>query len=480
MSYFARVGEIRPAHAPVDETPPEIERLIQLWRSSCPTNGGEIEINDADLVRIPKIGESGSIYKGKRCYTIYRVPPEIYVCDANAYQPKAVCIGPFFYDQRKDSRLKSMQDYKYVCVDKLISGHDREVLVDKCLWKMKELEGRVRSRYSETFPSIKPDKFAQMLMLDGCFLLYLLLRRAPGEAAVSDDDDDDAWQLVGRLWIWNLVKYDLLLLQNQIPFFVIRHLYDLLRPGDNNINLVDCAINLFSTLDPCRKLEQTRFFIRVEEVHHLLHLIYLSILPCPQYCETYREQQSPQWIPSATELQGAGIKFKKRKKTGGFLSFLDIRFYRRFYGGVIEIPQLKVHDYSVSLFRNLIAFEQCYPDTQQCIAAYAAFMNLLISTKRDMRLLHLNEILINDMTVDKDAANFFGRLCNEVHYAHDRNYLRGLFREVTTYYDSIWHKWRAQLHQNYFSNPWSIISVIAGALLLSLSLIQTIVTGLSR
>ncbi|XP_038984878.1 UPF0481 protein At3g47200-like isoform X2 [Phoenix dactylifera] len=331
---------------------------------------------------------------------------------------------------------------------------------------MKELEVCVRSSYSEAFPSLTSKAFTLMLMLDGCFLLRLLQRHA---AEKTEVDDDDARQVVGRLWIWNLVRYDLLLLQNQIPFFVIQSLYDLLKPNDN-INLVDCAINLFSILDPCRKKEQPKFYIPVKDVHHLLHLIYLSVLPCPQDCKPTPQPQSPQWIPSATELREAGIKFKKRENARGFLSFLDVKFY----DGVMEIPQIKVHDYSVSLFRNLIAFEQCYADTECHITVYAAFMNFLINTEKDTRLLHLNGILINSLTVDKDAKHFFSRLCNEVHYAQDTNYLRKLFRDVNEYHGSKCNQWRAYFVRNYFSNPWSFIALLAAAYGLLLATIQAI------
>ncbi|XP_038984877.1 UPF0481 protein At3g47200-like isoform X1 [Phoenix dactylifera] len=437
MSCFVEPSQTWVPIIAVEETPPEIHR-VRRWideqktrQGSCHING-EIKIEDAVLEEIQgAVLKSNEIYQGeKKRSTIYRVPTEIYSFHEEDYKPKAVCIGPFFYESRCQQHLKSMQNYKWVCVYKLMSKHDdhdqgnlmlNTLLLQKCLTKMKELEVCVRSSYSEAFPSLTSKAFTLMLMLDGCFLLRLLQRHA---AEKTEVDDDDARQVVGRLWIWNLV----------------------------------------------RKKEQPKFYIPVKDVHHLLHLIYLSVLPCPQDCKPTPQPQSPQWIPSATELREAGIKFKKRENARGFLSFLDVKFY----DGVMEIPQIKVHDYSVSLFRNLIAFEQCYADTECHITVYAAFMNFLINTEKDTRLLHLNGILINSLTVDKDAKHFFSRLCNEVHYAQDTNYLRKLFRDVNEYHGSKCNQWRAYFVRNYFSNPWSFIALLAAAYGLLLATIQAI------
>ncbi|KAG1334049.1 UPF0481 protein [Cocos nucifera] len=464
-------------------TSEEIERIKQWAEEHSSTSGGKIEIKNAEWKIVHEVVSDivpGTI-KDKRTSTIFAVPPEILSVDGKAYEPKAVCIGPFFHHLRCGKHLQSMEIYKWVCVHKLMSKHKDsiEVLLRDCLRKMKELLARVRSKYSQNFNDIKPADFARMLMLDGCFLLNLLLRYADGPEK-AELDDDDATPIVSRLWIWDVVRHDLLLLQNQIPFFVIQSLYELLNPHDKkNTNLVDCAINYFSPLDPCRKPKQTRFYIPVEDVHHLLHLIYLSLLPCPQYCKSRPGCcESDRWIPSATELGQAGIKFKRRNKAcaPGFLSFLDVKFS----DGVMEIPRLMVHDYSVSLLRNFIAFEQCYAGTQCHVTAYAAFMDFLIKTEKDVRLLYQNDILINSMTVDRDATLFFSRLRYQVHHPQDTNYLRRLLLDVNDYRQSKWRKWRLELFRDYFYSPWSIISAGAAALGLLVAIAQLVVAIVFR
>ncbi|XP_072989452.1 UPF0481 protein At3g47200-like [Typha latifolia] len=412
--------------------------------------------------------------------TIYQVPPKIRSTHAMAYTPMSVCIGPFFCSDRTNEELKQMQDYKWTCVRKLMSQDKSSPPLQVCLTEMKKLEKRIRASYSDeiNMKNLSSDELAEMMLLDGCLILHLLLMHSEGaEIRRTEATDEDGMQVVG---IWNLMKYDLLLLENQIPFFVIIRLFRMYKNNSGpDIHdepddiLVDCGLRLFSSIYPCRRTD-TSFSISSKQVHHLLHLVYLSILPSPPSQPSTKNailEGSPHRIPSARELHDAGVKFKKSKNAG---SFLDIKFSK----GVMEIPSLEVYDYSNSLFRNLIAFEQCYPNTRCQITTYAAFMDCLLSTPEDARLLHQSEILTNNMTTDQDAARFlfFSRLCNQVHYTTDNSYLRDLCVEVNKYQHSRWHKWRAILAGNYFSNPWLIISLITGAILLLLAAGETFFT----
>ena len=305
-----------------------------------------------------------------------------------------------------------------------------------------------------------------MMMLDGCFILCLLLNQ---DDNCNDFKDLEDSQIHGKLWIWQMVKYDLLLVENQIPLFIIEKLFDLLRtPDDANVNLVSQALTLFSNLDPHRM--DAPFSRPSHQVHHLLHLFYLSIVPCELSIEKSTPSSlTPNWIPSTMELQAAGVKFKEKKNA---LCFLDIKFS----DGTMEIPPLEFHDFSIRLFRNLIAFEQCYPDTQCPITNYAVFMDCVINTPMDVRLLHRNGILRDRTGVDQGAIFFFRHLCKGIHYASDKNYLSTVYKDVTKYQGSKWHKWRAGLARDYFNNPWAAISVAAAVVLLLLTIVQTFFT----
>ncbi|KAK1315800.1 hypothetical protein QJS10_CPA05g00254 [Acorus calamus] len=46
-----------------------------------------------------------------------------------------------------------------------------------------------------------------------------------------------------------------------------------------------------------------------------------------------------------------------------------------------------------------------------------------------------------------------------------------VYNEVNRYCNSKWHKWRAVLMHNYFSTPWSTMSVVAASIFLIHSLV---------
>ncbi|KAM0951854.1 hypothetical protein DsansV1_C03g0030221 [Dioscorea sansibarensis] len=64
-------------------------------------------------------------------------------------------------------------------------------------------------------------------------------------------------------------------------------------------------------------------------------------------------------------------------------------------------PLFEYLDAQNTLFRNLIAFEQFYPDTRTYITIYAAFMACIIEAPNDVQLLHLNGILSNRPSTDE-------------------------------------------------------------------------------
>ncbi|KAJ0982444.1 hypothetical protein J5N97_010699 [Dioscorea zingiberensis] len=55
----------------------------------------------------------------------------------------------------------------------------------------------------------------------------------------------------------------------------------------------------------------------------------------------------------------------------------------------------------------------------------------------------------------------FNKLCHNIHYASDRNYLHKLFVDVNEYHNSRRNIWRSKLMRDYFGNPWATISLIA-------------------
>lgn len=177
-------------------------------------------------------------------------------------------------------------------------------------------------------------------------------------------------------------------------------------------------------------------------------------------------------IPSATHLQAAGIKFKKKKDGGnGGSSFLDVTFR----DGVMEIPQLTVYHWTNSMLRNFIAMEQCFPKLGSHFTSYAYLMDCIVNTAEDVDVLGRKEIIVNGLGSDQEVALLFNGLCRRVNVVlWGNSYLPELLEKVNEYCKDRRHKWRSMLVRNYFKNPWSAISFGAGVLAFAITILMAL------
>ncbi|XP_010907736.3 UPF0481 protein At3g47200 [Elaeis guineensis] len=402
--------------------------------------------------------------------SIFRVPTSFREHSPEHFQPKVVAIGPY---HRGNSVLLIKDDVKMWCVNYFISQHSLDL--QKWLLDMTSREQEARSYYSEDM-SMDSRSFLEMLLLDGCFIFMAF------KAMDSLTFDPE--------WPSDQIMLDLLMLENQIPFFVLVQLCNGIGGKQEFRNFAGTFAEPYTGTFihyALRSLDQTGMIsdldppILPEQVLHLLHLFLLSLHPArfePSRFEPINVAKqniinyvfrTPTIVPSATELQDrSAVKFKKQSG-----SILEISFRN----GVMKIPFLEINDGSQAILHNLITFEQCYhPLIERHVTTYAAFMNCLINKERDVGLLERRGILLNRLPTSKDAASFFSKLCPRAKVSPI--YLKSLIDDVNRYHKKR-HRWYADLKLNYFSNPWMTIWVVAIAVLLILSLMQTYYSALS-
>lgn len=172
-------------------------------------------------------------------------------------------------------------------------------------------------------------------------------------------------------------------------------------------------------------------------------------------------------IPSATELNEAGIRFKKSTTA----SLRDITFR----GGVLRLPLLIVDDATESMFLNLIAFENFHVGAGHEVTSYIFFMDNIIDNERDVALLYSRGIIQNALGSDKEVANLFNSLSKDITLDPESS-LDIVQKRVNTYCKKPCNQWRANLIHTYFRNPWAILSLIAAIFLFALTIAQTIYT----
>jgi Plant protein of unknown function len=198
------------------------------------------------------------------------------------------------------------------------------------------------------------------------------------------------------------------------------------------------------------------------------------VVPCDQvFLERInRYNVAVKVIPNASELyERVGVQFQKRPYGDSFGV--------NFQNGVMSMPSLKIDSSRISLFVNLVAFENFIDPKHRVLTSYMVLMDALIDTEKDVRLLQKGGIIHNTLSTNKMVATFFNDIGNICLIDYNDHFFFDLFREVQEFYRSSYNCRLASLHRNYFDSPWKGMSVIAGTLLLILSALQTFYTILS-
>jgi hypothetical protein len=169
-------------------------------------------------------------------------------------------------------------------------------------------------------------------------------------------------------------------------------------------------------------------------------------------------------IPSVTELVQAGIKFKTRHE----MKSLNITFK----DGVMTLPLIQISEITLSIFKNLVAFEHCDPSKVHKLSSFGKVLKDLIYTSKDLDFLVQRKILKISLS-SHDIASLGNWPYNNDPYDYVFLYT-DLYREVNAYCRCRRNRWRAILKRNYFKDPWTSLSVVAAILILLFSLLQTL------
>ncbi|XP_042419368.1 UPF0481 protein At3g47200-like [Zingiber officinale] len=367
--------------------------------------------------------ENNAIYQAPRRVlkhqnpTIFKVLNVFRDVEPGAYDPMIVSLGPYHHHQ---PRLQaSTNQLKRLLLNKLLEkGHEKSLR--NYLILIKENETKVRNTYSEPPIDICEEQFVEMMLLDSVFVIMILwFWKNDGLEAI----EDPIFRSGQRILI--LLARDMLLVENQLPFFLLEALFDKAFPNRRGrlktwisqffSRFMGSEHTLLSNLDNVT-------------VHHILHLLYSCIVPSNRSSnDVVVEDLRLGWVSSATQLEATRIKFKRKQKA---MSFLDITFKT----GVLEIPQIEIDDDSNIFFRNLIAFEQCQ-NNAICndISSYVWFLSCIAETVADVELLQRKAIIVNRLGSKKEVVKLFRKLCKEVVVDIQNCYISSVFKEIARY-----------------------------------------------
>ncbi|KAL9235569.1 hypothetical protein vseg_010317 [Gypsophila vaccaria] len=378
---------------------------------------------------------------------IYRVPRNLRKISEKSYTPSLISIGPF---HRGSPRLKAMEEQKLRYLQRFLLRNEDKSLEDYLSASMK-WEKEARDCYVETV-NLSSIEFTEMLVLDGCFIIeYFLTWQG------ADFDPHD--RVFYRPALSHAVMRDLKLLENQIPYFILEILYSI---AFEDCEKVPSFMNL--TCECMIGLGKVPQHFQKTKVLHLTDFLRTYYLPpdSKAICSDHQEWEFPDGI---SELYESGVTLKVDKNE----KFLNIRFDK----GILSIPELMLENHTESQLRNLVAFEQCHYPRESFVIDYVLFLDSLIYDRKDVEVLINNGIILNSPGSSEDVYRLFSNISKGTTYSRGSFYYADVCKGLNKYCGTPWNRWKAILRQDYFSNPWSMISTVAAVVLLILTVIQT-------
>ncbi|RDY03334.1 UPF0481 protein, partial [Mucuna pruriens] len=400
------------------------------------------------------------IYEFRR-QCIYRVPQSLRETNPKAYTPSIVCIGPLHRAGgvgKEDNIFESMEDLKLQYLKGFLNR--TPLGIGDFVSTLQNLEERIRSCYAEPI-TYNSDDFLEMILIDACFIIELFMRRHTFENWVEKDP------LLQKPWMRYKIYHDLILLENQLPFFVLEELYN--STGMNQefpfLQIIYNYLKIGSYGTKCP----------IERPKHLTDLLRTSIISSSQFhFGKPRERYKIEQLYSASQLLEAGLKFQFSPNK----NILDLTYSSD--RGLLTMPILTIDDYSEIQFRNIVAFEQChFPDTS-IISEYLWILDYLINTEKDVNILVDNKIIVNHLGDANAVATMVNSLgLNLLMPTSNSKEFSDLCDSLNKFYEKPLNKYKAIFMRDYFNTPWKIASTIAAIVLLLLTLIQTICSIIS-
>ncbi|KAL3719702.1 hypothetical protein ACJRO7_004648 [Eucalyptus globulus] len=392
--------------------------------------------------------------------SIYKVPPSITRLNWEAYQPQVVSFGPYHY---YEDHLRPMEEHKHRALLHFLkrSGKSLECVFESLRKVAHELEDSY-DNLDQKWKEGTGGKFLELMITDGCFMLEIMGATTTEKEKNDYAPNDPIFSTHRLAYITPYIRRDMLLLENQLPMLVLYQLVAIANDGkEDDVNEL---IGKFYFLPENKK------FTGLGRRLHVMDVFREGLLMEPKKAQHEgKNVETETIIRSATELNEAGIKFKKSKTK----SLKDISFAE----GVLKLPVIKVDDTTESMFLNIMTFERLHIGAGNEVTSYVTFMDKVINDRQDVALLHTEGIIQNDFGSDKAVAKLFNSLCTDVTLPANGN-LDDVQQKISEHCKKRRNKWRANLKRTYFRSPWTILSLTAALFLFALTIMQAVYTVL--
>ena len=422
--------------------------------------------------------------------------------------PRVLRIGPRY----GDPYFIEEKELKVKLAAKFIESFSNDKTGESLLKEIrKNIQALKKCFHEDVITKSDDDFLARLFFLEGCAVLQFIHSYLQNELDEFGIDNHQA----------SLIREDLFLLQNQIPFRVFELVVNLIDDSDQLKNdIVDFLHinNIMASMNYFRGSKQWTELLRINRPNgHLLDLLHSLILfgdyndnvggnnsdkennvkylPCYDqqknsccfpcfacFCRKrpslegfkqtrQRYYDNKRFFRNVQELKSAGIEFKPCS------GLATVSFSSRCYNirGHLKLPPITVDEWTECRLMNLVAYEMCLGGSKKnwyFVTSYIKFMDFLIDTEQDVKELRASCILWNRLSSDAKVAKLFNDIGSKC-FEPPQDVYSDVRTEIQTHCDRKCAIWMAQVYHEHFSSPWTVLALLAAGIVLSLTTIQT-------
>ena len=428
----------------------EISPRVKIWIESL-KNAEKSTQSQSSWPRIPKVPH---ILRGTQDFK-------------KLYEPRVISIGPYHHGK---PHLRPGEMIKPLYAEQFLAGINQDF---KDLYTKIESKIEAVRKCYDTKPTNRynDEALIWMMLLDGLFLLQFI--------GSTVDPRDDMSNVLRDHQI-NFVTQDLFLLENQLPFGVLKLIFEGANfqdapPMEKTIKEFVTDFGMPEGLSSEIQLEEEN-----KEPSHLLELLRSALLGGYKKIQPKQKQEAEKKGKSSSsgggiwesfrhikELKAAGIYLKPSRKS--FLT--EISFKSHFFYGCLKLPRITIDGFTKTRFLNMVAYEMC-PDApvDQAVTSYVCFLYELIDQADDVKQLRSKHILHNLLGSDEDVAKIFNEIGNDL---VDPGAYGDVKARIQKHYDKRVNTWIAEGLHEHFRSPWTFTSLIAAVWILIVTGLQT-------
>ena len=362
-------------------------------------------------------------------YSISVVPDDLRKWNESAYMPKVVSIGPLYKGRRE---LLQMEEIKWRCVTSLLSRTFGLDAIERCMEAVIKLDATVRASYIYEITLDRYD-LATTMVFDGCFLLELLICESTLDPEIPIQFNSISPGIEVKKMEY--VITDLMLLENQIPIFIIETLFEnLIGPSPQMRELIQNLTLPLFRYSPKLMAKSTFHFLDIAYSYIEMgwvdkkmeeNEVRISLFNAEEEEEEEEDKKKKHLNRCATRLKAAGITIQRLNNDIDSINFKYTNEFNQSQG-VLQIPKLTVTKTTEVSWRSFIAWEHhkkklkrssCSVADRRSICTSSAFLfRDLICCSSDVQLLKDRGIIMVDRSYkrNQDLVTFFHSIAGGV------------------------------------------------------------------